>query len=270
MRSCHEHIENQHGHADRNRRVGDVECPEMMRAPVDVDEIDHRSGEHAIDEIAGRAADNQRQADARNRADQAGIDLARRTTMQSVTSAWVDLSSSRVAVTTGQRQVESAQQAFAGMSCEELNGLRATIETLNAEQELQNAQLQLVANRYQVYVSHAQLLAAVGTLSAQAIADNIKVYDPDANFQRVRLRGATPLDLIAVGLDRIGSAGPRGPFSPDLAGANVPRPEDTGALAAAPGAELMNRKLTPITQSQLRLPNGDTARCPLSGPRQRR
>ncbi|WP_420138967.1 TolC family protein, partial [Sphingomonas sp.] len=34
-----------------------------------------------------------RQADARNRADQAGIDLARRTAMQSVTSAWVDLSS---------------------------------------------------------------------------------------------------------------------------------------------------------------------------------
>jgi outer membrane protein len=210
-----------------------------------------------------------READARNRADQAGIDLARRIALQSVTSAWVQLSSSRVAVITGQRQVDSAQQAFAGTSCEELNGLRSTIETLNAEQELLNAQIQLVQNRFQVYVSHAQLLAAVGGLSAQAIADNIKVYDPEANFERVRYRGITPLDLVGMGLDRIGSAGPRGPFSPDLAGANMPRPENAGPLAAAPGTELMNRKLTPMTQSQLRLPNGDTARCPLSGSRPR-
>jgi outer membrane protein TolC len=211
-----------------------------------------------------------READAQNRADQAGIDIARRTALQAVTSAWVQLSSSRVAVTTGQRQVDSAQQAFAGMSCEELNGLRATIETLNAEQELQGAQIQLVESRYQVYVSHAQLLAAVGSLSAQAIADNIKIYDPEANFERVRYRGITPLDLIGMGLDRIGSAGPRGPFSPDLAGANVPKPENSGPLAPAPSRELMNRKLTPMTQSQLRLPNGDSARCPLSGPGPRR
>lgn len=211
-----------------------------------------------------------READARNQADQAGIDIARRTALQAVTSAWVSLSSSRVAVVTGQRQVDSAQQAFAGMSCEELNGLRSTIETLNAEQELLNAQIQLVQNRYEVYVSHAQLLAAVGNLSARMIADNIKVYDPDANFQRVRYRGMTPLDLVATGLDRVGSAGPRGPLSPDLAGQNVPKPEHVGALAPAPGRELINRKLTPMTQSQLRLPDGSTARCPLSGPGLRR
>jgi hypothetical protein len=211
-----------------------------------------------------------READARNQADQAGIDIARRTALQAVTSAWVSLSSSRVAVVTGQRQVDSAQQAFAGMSCEELNGLRSTIETLNAEQELLNAQIQLVQNRFEVYVSHAQLLAAVGNLNARTIADNIKVYDPDANFQRVRYRGMTPLDLVATGLDRVGSAGPRGPLSPDLAGQNVPKPEHVGALAPAPGRELINRKLTPMTQSQLRLPDGSTARCPLSGPGLRR
>ncbi|HWI85670.1 MAG TPA: TolC family outer membrane protein [Sphingomonas sp.] len=210
-----------------------------------------------------------READARNRADQAGIDIARRTALQSVTSAWAQLSSSRTAVTTGERQVNSAQQAFAGMSCEELNGLRSTIETLNAEQELQNAQLQLIQNRYQVYVAHAQLLAAVGNLSAQTIADNITVYDPEANFIRIRYSGLNPFGLVAAGLDRIGSAGPRGPISPDLAGANVPRPENSGPIAPSPARDTLNRKLTPMTQSQLKLPNGDTARCPLAdvGPR---
>jgi hypothetical protein len=210
-----------------------------------------------------------READARNRADQAGIDIARRSAMQAVTNAWVQLSSSRISVTTGQRQVESAQQAFAGMSCEELNGLRSTIETLNAEEELQAAQLQLVQSRYNVYVSHAALLAAVGELSAQQIADGIRVYDPEANFKHVRYAGATPLDLIAQAVDRIGSAPPRGPFSSDLAGANVPHPENPGGLAQAPGRTLMTQPLTPITQSRLKLPNGETGRCPLNDIRSR-
>lgn len=210
-----------------------------------------------------------READARNRADQAGIDVARRSAMESVTNAWVSLSSSRVAVTTGQRQVDSAQAAFAGMSCEELNGLRSTIETLNAEEELQAAQLSLVQSRYNVYVAHAALLAATGELSAQQIADNITVYDPEANFKHVRYLGFTPLQLAAAGVDRIGSAPPRGKFSADLAGANVPHPEDPGALATAPSRAVMNQPLTPITRSQLRLPNGQTGRCPLNDIRSR-
>jgi outer membrane protein len=210
-----------------------------------------------------------READMRNRADQAGIDAARRSVMQSVTTAWVQLSAARVAVTTGQRQVDSAQQAFAGMSCEELNGLREPIETLNAEEELQSAELQLVQNRFQVYVSHAALLAATGDLTAQQIAQGIAVYDPEANFRHVRYTGTTPLEFIARGLDRIGSASPRGPFSTDLAGGNVPHPENSGPLAPAPGRTLMNKPLTPITDSRLRLPNGDTARCPLNDIRRR-
>ncbi len=205
-----------------------------------------------------------READARNFADQAGIDIARRQTMQDVTSSWAQLSSARTEVVSGERQVASAQAAFAGMSCEELNGLRATIETLNAEQELQAAQLQLLASRYQVYVSHAALLASVGTLSAQQIADGIHTYDPEANFKRVRFRGATPLDFIAMAIDRIGSAGPRGPVSADLSGANVPKLDYVDPLAPSPGPALMNKPLTPITQSRLRLPDGSLARCPLN------
>jgi hypothetical protein len=113
------------------------------------------------------------------------------------------------------------------------------------------------------------LLGAIGELSAQQIADGITVYDPEANFKRIRYADVTPLDFIAQGVDRIGSANPRGPFSPDLAGKNVPKPGNPGALAEAPGRELMNRPLTPITKSQLKLPNGDTARCPLNDIRPR-
>ena len=64
MRACAEHIENHHRHADRDCRIGNVEGPEVVVAPVDVDEVDHRAEEDAVDQVAGRAADDQRQADA--------------------------------------------------------------------------------------------------------------------------------------------------------------------------------------------------------------
>ena len=49
---------------DGDRRIGDVEGPEVVGVPVHVDEIDDRSGGDAIDQVAGRAADDERQADA--------------------------------------------------------------------------------------------------------------------------------------------------------------------------------------------------------------
>ena len=54
-------------HADRDRRVGDVERPEMVRPPVHVDEIDDRADDDAVDQVAGRAADDQRQPESGQR-----------------------------------------------------------------------------------------------------------------------------------------------------------------------------------------------------------
>src|SRR5687768_16643105 len=61
MRPYPEHIENHDSGADRNRGVRDVEGPEVVRAPVHVDEIDDRAGGDAIDQVPGGAADDQRQ-----------------------------------------------------------------------------------------------------------------------------------------------------------------------------------------------------------------
>ncbi|WP_294389661.1 TolC family outer membrane protein [uncultured Sphingomonas sp.] len=204
-----------------------------------------------------------RQADARNLADQAGVDAARRGALQDVAQAWNDMAAARGAIAAGQRQVEAAQQAFAGMSCEELNGLRTTIETLNAQRELQGAQETLLQYRYQYYVSHAALLAAMGVLSAQDIVTNIAVYDPEANFRRVRNRGLMPLDYLGMALDRIGSASPRRPLSGDLTGINVPASNATAAMPDQPSDAMLHDKLTSRGDRTLRLPNGAVARCPL-------
>src|SRR3989441_6639911 len=61
-----EHIENHDRHADGNRRVGDVERPEMIQVPVHIDEVDHRSGGNPVEQVARSAADDEREADARD------------------------------------------------------------------------------------------------------------------------------------------------------------------------------------------------------------
>lgn len=200
---------------------------------------------------AGALSSRVRQADARNAADQTSIDLTRRQVMQDVTQAWSQLAAARTSLVAGQRQVASAQLAFAGMSRESLEGLRSTIDTLNAEQELQAAQLTFLQNRYLEYVARADLLLATGLLSAQAISPTIDTYDPEVHFRKVRNRGMTPLEPVAMALDRIGSASPRRPLSANLTGEAAPKPDAVEALPPTPGADLTRAPLTPITQSRL-------------------
>lgn len=200
---------------------------------------------------AGAISSRIRQADANNSADQVAIDQARRLALQSVTAAWSQLSAARVALVSGERQVASAQLAFAGMQREQRYGLRSTIDTLNAEQELQSAQLNFLQSRYQEYVSRTALLAATGTLRAAVLSPAVDSYDPEVNFRRVRNRGMTPFEPIAMGLDRLGSASPRRPVSANLAGEGIPVPATAPPLPPQPGPALTDAPLTPITRSRL-------------------
>src|SRR5687767_12783842 len=59
-----EKVENHESHADGDRRIGNIERPEVPVAPVDVDEIDDVAGAKPVDQVASRAADDQCQADA--------------------------------------------------------------------------------------------------------------------------------------------------------------------------------------------------------------
>ena len=192
-----------------------------------------------------------RAADARNGADQEAVEESRRSAIQNVTSAWSQLSSARYALISGERQVASAQLAYAGMHREELYGLRSTIDTLNAEQELVSAQLNFVQNRYTEYVSRAALLTAIGSLQATSVTRDLDVYDVDARFKAVRNRGRTPLEPVAQLVDRIGSADPRRPAVADLRDDDGRLPDDAVPLPPTPSDAEMTRRLVPVTQSRL-------------------
>ena len=192
-----------------------------------------------------------RQAQDLNNAAQAVVDGERRQALQDVVLAWNQLVAARVAVTSGTRQVEAAQVAFAGMQREERFGLRSTIEVLNAEQELASAQLGLLSSRAQEYISRATLLLAMGRLDARTVNSAIPAKDPDAEFRKVRWRGLLPTDPATMFLDRIGSASPYAPPKQDLRGADQPKPTGSLALPATPEKALTERPLVPITKSKL-------------------
>jgi hypothetical protein len=51
--------------SDRNRRVGNVEGPEVPAAPVDVHVVEDVADSQTIDQVADRAAEDERESDPR-------------------------------------------------------------------------------------------------------------------------------------------------------------------------------------------------------------
>ncbi|HVL42893.1 MAG TPA: TolC family outer membrane protein [Brevundimonas sp.] len=146
-----------------------------------------------------------RVAQARERANVAQINVEgeRRATLQSVSSAYAQSLSARSTLTAGEEAVRAATVAAEGVRQEAQVGLRTTLDVLNQELELRNAEVTLASARRNEYVAQANLLAAMGRLEGQDLDASIAVYDPAANYNRVRNRGGLPWDGVFEAIDRI-------------------------------------------------------------------
>jgi len=157
-----------------------------------------------------------RAAQERNNADRIGIEEARRDVLRTVSSAWNGLVGSRANLLSNEEQVRATRIAFEGVRQEAQVGLRTTLDVLNAEQELRNAELALVNARRDEYVAAAILLSAMGKLEAKYLVPEVAQYDPVANATRVNSSwGWVPWEPVIEGIDRIG-APPIGPAPADV------------------------------------------------------
>jgi len=148
----------------------------------------------------------------RNNASIVGIESARRDTLRLVAQNWATVLSARAALTANEEQVRASQIAAEGVRQEAQVGLRTTLDVLNAELELRNAQLALIGSRRDQYVATALLLSAMGQLEAEKLVgvgtgpDHIELYDPRTNFNRVKNKGRVPLiEPLVETLDHIGA-----------------------------------------------------------------
>ena len=84
------------------------------------------------------------------------------------------------------RRCSAAQLALNGVQQEYQAGTRTTLDVLDAQRDLVQAQvLQVTAERNRV-VSGYQLLAAIGHLTARDVGLKVPLYDPEENYRRVR------------------------------------------------------------------------------------
>jgi len=144
-----------------------------------------------------------RQALERSNSARVAVEAARREVLRDVSQSWATLLSARAALAANEEQVRAAQIAAEGVRQEAQVGLRTTLDVLNAELELRNAQLALINARRDQYVATALLLSAMGRLEAVNLVAGVEVYDPARNFNRVRNKGAVLWEPVVEAIDRI-------------------------------------------------------------------
>jgi outer membrane protein len=144
-----------------------------------------------------------RQQIERDNTDRITIEVQRRTVLQSVTSAWNQLIAARANIDSTQESVRAAQVAAEGTHEEQKLGLRTTIDTLNADQELSNNQLTATNAKHDEYVAAASLLSSMGRLEGKDLIPAVTQYDPKRNFRKLRFAiGYVPWEEPIAAVDR--------------------------------------------------------------------
>jgi outer membrane protein len=135
----------------------------------------------------GRPGAQVRQAQARQSQALEQVIAAERGVVQQVRAAFASWRSSQEVIRSAETAVAANTLSLEGVRAENSVGNRTIIEILNAEQELLNAQVQLVTARRNAYVAAFTLLAAMGQAEARDLnLDGVTLYDPTVNYRRVR------------------------------------------------------------------------------------
>lgn len=134
----------------------------------------------------GALASALRQARANRDAARAGLLTAGLTVDQSVANAWAGLAVAAATVAASDEQVRAATLALQGLREEARLGSRTTLDVLDQEQDLLDAQTNRVSAETDRYVAVYQLLSAMGLLTAEHLGLNVPRYDPAAYYNAVK------------------------------------------------------------------------------------
>lgn len=134
----------------------------------------------------GRLSSLVRQAMADRDASRSNLLLVRLGIEQDVTNALVQFNTARASIDASANQVRAARVAFQGVREEATLGARTTLDVLNAEQELLNAQTTLISATVDEYIAAYAVLAAMGQLTARQLGLNVQQYDPTQYYNLVK------------------------------------------------------------------------------------
>lgn len=127
---------------------------------------------------------------------------AARTVQQDVALAWSNLEVARASIRAARQQIRAARVAFEGVTEEAKLGARTTLDVLDAEQEVLNAESDLASSERDEYVAAYNLVAAMGLLTVDYLGLGVEKYDPNVYYQSVT--GNVPqVSRQGTALDRI-------------------------------------------------------------------
>ncbi len=111
---------------------------------------------------------------------------AHRQVREQVVSAWHLLKAATATIAAANDAVAANQVALDGVRQEAQVGTRTTLDVLDAQNELVNAQVALANARRDRIVAGYQLVAAIGRMTAADLRLSVNVYDPRRNLEEVR------------------------------------------------------------------------------------
>ena len=117
------------------------------------------------------------------------VTLTERNIVGQTRSAYASYVASNQLIESSQAAVSANTLSLEGVRAENSVGNRTILDILNAEQELLNSQVNLVAARRNAYVAGFSLLAAMGRAGIRDLGlEGGALYDPQVNYNRVRHR----------------------------------------------------------------------------------
>ncbi|KPU83516.1 transporter [Marinosulfonomonas sp. PRT-SC04] len=149
----------------------------------------------------GKLSSLHRQAIARRDAVRAGLHIIRHDVAQGVGNAWSRLAVSRATLVASNRQIRAARVAFRGVKEEATLGARTTLDVLNAEQELLDAEANRISSITDQYIATYTVLSSMGLLTVDHLKLGIRTYDPAAYYNAVS--GAPADSTQGKSLDRV-------------------------------------------------------------------
>jgi outer membrane protein len=114
------------------------------------------------------------------------VDVSRDRVRAAVTSAWTQYVAAQERVSANRELVAAAQLALNGVIEERNVGQRTTLDVLNAQADVINAQINLASSERDVVVASYAILSATGRLTAGQLRLQVALHKPKEHYEAVK------------------------------------------------------------------------------------
>ncbi len=114
------------------------------------------------------------------------VDVNRDQVRAAVASAWTQFEASRRNVEANSALVSAAQLALAGVIEERKVGQRTTLDVLDAQADVINAQINQVSSERDTVVASYAIVSAIGRLSASRLGLKVRLHKPKEHYEAVK------------------------------------------------------------------------------------